>query len=38
MLKFIIGTMVGGLFGVVSMCLCVAAGEADRQLEANIDK
>lgn len=38
MLKFIIGTMVGGLFGVVSMCLCVAAGEADRQLGTDKDE
>ena len=38
MLKFIIGTMVGGLFGIVSMCLCVAAGEADRQLETDMDE
>ncbi len=32
MLMFILGTVVGELFGVVTMCLCAAAGEADRHL------
>ena len=33
MLKFIIGTMVGGVFGVVTMCLCIVAGDSDKQLD-----
>jgi len=33
MLLFISGLMVGGLLGVVMMCLMVAAGEADRRIE-----
>jgi len=31
MIGFIIGTMFGGCVGVVVMCLCRAAGDADRQ-------
>lgn len=30
MLGFIIGLMVGGTTGVLAMCLCTAAFEADR--------
>ncbi len=33
MLLFIAGLMVGGVVGVVTMCLMVAAKEADRHLE-----
>ncbi|MBR1383802.1 MAG: DUF3789 domain-containing protein [Ruminococcus sp.] len=32
MIQFIAGTMFGGLIGVVAMCLCQAAGEADRHM------
>lgn len=32
MLQFIAGVMIGGLIGVVTMCLCTAAGESDRQM------
>jgi hypothetical protein len=28
---FVIGFFVGSLFGMVSMCLCIAAGEADER-------
>lgn len=38
MLRFILGAMVGGLLGVVSMCLCIAAGKADRLLESDTDE
>ena len=31
MIKFIAGTIIGGIVGVVSMCLCFIAGEADRE-------
>ncbi|MBR1824652.1 MAG: DUF3789 domain-containing protein [Ruminococcus sp.] len=31
MIKFIAGTVLGGIVGVVSMCLCFIAGEADRE-------
>jgi len=34
MLSFIAGLMIGGLIGVVTMCLMVAAKEADRHIEA----
>lgn len=37
MLKFIIRTMVGGVFGIVTMCLCIVAGDSDRQLD-NTDR
>ncbi|WP_072417651.1 MULTISPECIES: DUF3789 domain-containing protein [unclassified Ruminococcus] len=30
MIGFIIGTFAGSLIGVTVMCLCQAAGEADR--------
>jgi len=33
MLSFIAGLMIGGLIGVVTMCLMVAAKEADRHIE-----
>ena len=31
MIKFIVGTVLGSIVGVVSMCLCFIAGEADRK-------
>lgn len=33
MIGFIIGIMVGGCVGVVVMCLCRVASDADRQME-----
>ena len=30
MLGFIIGFLSGGLVGVITMCLCTAAGQADK--------
>ncbi len=33
MLPFIVGLMIGGLIGVVIMCLMVAAKEADRHIK-----
>lgn len=30
MLQFIAGAMFGGFVGVVTMCLCTAAGESDK--------
>jgi len=33
MLSFIAGLMIGGIIGVVTMCLMVAAKEADRHIE-----
>lgn len=33
MIQFIIGAMFGGCVGVVVMCLCRTAGDADRQTE-----
>ena len=32
MIGFILGSMFGGTVGVVAMCLCVAAKEADREM------
>ena len=32
MIGFILGSMFGGTVGVVAMCLCVAAGQADREM------
>lgn len=33
MLSFLLGCMTGGAVGVVTMCLCTAAGDADRAME-----
>lgn len=33
MIGFIVGTMFGGCVGVVVMCLCRVASDADRQME-----
>lgn len=30
MMQFIAGSLVGAMVGVVTMCLCIAAGESDR--------
>ena len=35
MIGFIIGAMVGGCVGVVVMCLCRVASDADRNMEDN---
>ena len=32
MIQFIAGLFLGSLLGVVAMCLCTAAGEADKQI------
>lgn len=32
MIQFITGTIFGGLIGIVAMCLCTSAGEADKQM------
>ena len=32
MIQFIAGTILGGVIGIVAMCLCTAAGEADKQM------
>lgn len=32
MLGYIISFILGGVFGVVVMCLCVAAGDADERM------
>lgn len=32
MLSFIIGTVFGGLFGVVTMCLCQISSESDKKM------
>ncbi|WP_177443181.1 DUF3789 domain-containing protein [Ruminococcus sp.] len=37
MLGFIIGLLVGGLAGVIIMCLCTAAKQADENM-SNSDK
>ena len=31
MIRFFLGTAVGGIIGVISMCLCIAAGRADEK-------
>lgn len=31
MIQFLSGTLFGGLIGIVAMCLCTAAGEADKR-------
>lgn len=33
LIAFIAGLMIGGMFGVGIMCLCIAAGRADNALE-----
>lgn len=33
MIKFIVGAMLGSMVGVVTMCLCAAAGEADKRMK-----
>ena len=38
MIAFIIGTMVGGVIGVVTMCLCVVSGEESRREEQREQK
>ncbi|MBT9625049.1 DUF3789 domain-containing protein [Ruminococcus sp. AM43-6] len=37
MLNFIMGSMVGGLIGVVTMCRCISAGQADKRLEKDVN-
>ncbi len=37
MLGFVIGFLSGGLVGVITMCLCIAAGQADENM-SNSDK
>lgn len=32
MIQFIAGTMIGGLLGIVTMCLCQAVGTADEKM------
>lgn len=32
MILFITGTILGGVIGIVAMCLCTAAGESDKQM------
>ncbi|WP_303825235.1 DUF3789 domain-containing protein [Ruminococcus flavefaciens] len=32
MIQFIAGAMFGGVVGIIAMCLCQAAGAADRHL------
>ena len=32
MMRFVFGTIFGGLVGVVIMCLCQAAGRADKRM------
>ncbi|MBR5166400.1 MAG: DUF3789 domain-containing protein [Ruminococcus sp.] len=33
MIQFIAGAMFGGVVGIIAMCLCQAAGAADRNME-----
>lgn len=33
MIKFLLGVVVGGIFGVVMMCCFIVAGDEDRRLE-----
>lgn len=35
MVQFILGAMFGGFVGAAVMCLCRAAGEADKRTEEN---
>ncbi len=32
MIQFILGMITGSVTGVIVMCLCITAGEADRQM------
>lgn len=38
MIGFILGAMFGGCVGVAVMCLCRAAGDADRHMETEENK
>lgn len=31
MIQFFAGAMLGGTIGVIAMCLCIAAGRADKE-------
>lgn len=33
MIRFIAGALFGGVIGIVTHCLCIAAGESDRMIE-----
>lgn len=33
MIRFIAGALFGSVIGIVTHCLCIAAGEADRMIE-----
>lgn len=35
MLNFIFGSMFGGTVGIITMCLCTAAKEADRFMDSD---
>ena len=37
-LTFFAGLLLGGILGVFAMCLCVAAGNADRRMEGTDDR
>lgn len=32
MIIFLLGTMFGSMIGIFAMCLCTAAGQADREM------
>lgn len=36
MLMFLIGLLAGGTLGALAMCLCIAAGNADRAEERDL--
>ena len=36
MVKFLIGLFIGGFIGIMAMALCVASGNADREMEREI--
>lgn len=38
MIGFILGSMFGGTIGVAAMCLCMAAGRADREINCTDSK
>lgn len=38
MIRFILGTFLGGIVGVFAMCLCQAAGQADEMNCTDHDK